>query len=59
MGNIRKGDRTWKTPNSEKLTSDGEIGGRAVGMTGWQALRWALDRMSTGCYSMCWQIEHQ
>ena len=23
------------------------------------ALRWALEGMSTGCYSICWRIEHQ
>ena len=28
MGNIRKGDRTWKTPNSGKQTRGGGRGGR-------------------------------
>ena len=28
-------------------------------VTGWWALRGALDGMSTGCYAACWQIELQ
>ena len=54
MGNIRKGDRTLKTPNTGKRTRDGgRGGGRGLVVTGWQAPRWALDVMSTGCYSVC------
>ena len=33
---------------------EGEVGGDWV--TGTEG---ALDGMSTGCYSICWQIEHQ
>ena len=29
------------------------------GVTWWQALRRTLDEMSTGCYTICWQIELQ
>ena len=32
---------------------------QALEVTGGQALREVLDGMSTGCYSICWQIEHQ
>ena len=32
-------------------------GGWGDGVTGWQALRRAPDGMSTGCYTVCWQIE--
>ena len=60
VGNIRKGDRTWETPNSGKWTKGGRKGGGwEVGVIGWWALRGTLDGMSTGCYSICWQIEHQ
>ena len=49
-----------ETPNSGKRTrGSGKGGGWGVGVTGWQAPRWALDVMSTGCYSICWQIELQ
>ena len=59
-GKYQKGRQNVKTPNSGKGTrGGGRGGGRGVGVTGWQALRWALDGMSTGCYSVCWQIEHQ
>ena len=35
VGNIRKGDRTWKTPNSGKRTrGGGRGGGRGVGVSG-------------------------
>ena len=60
VGNISEGDRTWETPNSGKQTrGSGRGGGRRDGVTGWRALRGALDRMSTGCYAMCWQVELQ
>ena len=36
-----------------------KIGGHGVGVNGCRALRGALDGMSTGCYSIWWQIEHQ
>ena len=56
----QKGRENMKTPNSGKRTRGGWKGRRAgVGVTGWRALRGALDGMSTGCYSVCWQIEHQ
>ena len=43
-----------KTPNSGKGTrGGGREGGQGLGVTGWQALRVALDGMSTGCYSVC------
>ena len=56
----QKGRQNMKTPNSGKRTRvvEGEVSG-GLGVTGWRALRWALDGMSTGCYSVCWQIEHQ
>ena len=31
-------------------------GGRGVGVTGWRAQRRALDGISTGFYTTCWQI---
>ena len=34
------------------LGNKGEEGG-VLGVTGWWALRWALDGMSTGYYSVC------
>ena len=56
----QKGRQNMKTPNSGKRTrGGGRGGGPGEGVTGWRALRWALDGMSTGCYSVCWQIEHQ
>ena len=56
----QKGRQNMKTPNSGKRTrGGGRGGGFRVGMTRWRALRGALDGMSTGCYSVCWQIEHQ
>ena len=58
-GKYQKGRQNIKTPNSGKRTRGGGRGGGGVGMTGWWALRGALDEMSTGCYSVCWQIEHQ
>ena len=48
MRNIRKGDRTWETPNSGKGTrGGGRGGGLGVEVTEWWALRghlmgWAL-----------------
>ena len=48
MGNIRKGDGTWKTPNSGKRTrGGGKGGGQGVGVTGWRGMRGALDGMSS------------
>ena len=56
MGKIREGIKTWETPNSGKWTKGSGRGGRQeVGVTGWWALRTALDGMGTGCYSICWQ----
>ena len=49
VGNIRKGERTWKTPNSGKQTSagrEGEVGGGwgwlGDGHWGGHLTRWAL-----------------
>ena len=51
----QKGRQNMKTPNSGKRTrGGGRGGGQGVGVNGWRALRGALDRMSTGCYSVCW-----
>ena len=59
-GKYQKGRQDIKTPNSGKRTrGGGRGGGRGVGVTGWQALRGALDGVRTGCYSVCWQIENQ
>ena len=59
-GKYQKGRQNIKTPNSGKRTrGGGRGGGRGVGRTGWRALMGALDGMSTGCNSVCWQIEHQ
>ena len=60
-GKYQKGRQNMKTPDSGKRTRGGRKGGGRGGVevTGWQALRGALDRMSTGCDSVCWQIEHQ
>ena len=59
-GKHHKGRQNIKTPNSGKRTrGDGRGGWRAVGLNGLWALTGALDRMSSGCYSVCWQIEHQ
>ena len=60
VGDIRKGDRTWDTPNSGK-TNNGLWKRRFVGdwVTGWQSLRRVLDGISTGCYTICWQIKLQ
>ena len=46
------------TLGNELRVVEGEEGG-GVGVTGWRALRGALNGMSTGCYSVRWQIEHQ
>ena len=47
MRNIRKGDRTWKTPNSGKRTRGGGRGGGGGwlgdGHWGGHLTRWALD----------------
>ena len=60
VGKIREGDNTWETPNSGKQTRGSERGGgQGDGVTGWRALRGALDGMSTGYYTICWQIELQ
>ena len=57
-GKIREGDKTWEVPNSGKQTKGcGRGGGGGDGVTGWWALRRALDGMSTGYYTICWQIE--
>ena len=57
---IREGDKPWETPNCGKRTrGSGRGGGWGDGVTGWRALRRALDGMSTGCYTICWQIELQ
>ena len=50
-----------ETEHERLLTLGNELGvvEGEVGVTGWQALRWALDGMSTGCYTICWQIELQ
>ena len=48
MGNIRKGDRTWETPNSEKRTRGGRKGGgwgvgwMGDGHWGGHLMGWAL-----------------
>ena len=58
--NISEGDKTWETPKYGTWTKgSGKGGGRGVEVTGWQALRGALGGMRTGCYAICWQIEHQ
>ena len=45
------------TLGNELGVVEGEV---AEGGGDWvTGLRWALDGMSTGCYSICWQIEHQ
>ena len=56
----QKGRQNMKTPNFGKRTrGGGRGGGWGVAVTGWRALRGALDRMSTGCYSVCWEIENR
>ena len=45
------------TLGNELGVVEGEEGGG--GVTGWLALRRALDGMSTGCYTICGQIELQ
>ena len=56
----QKGRQNMKTPNSgNRSRGGGRGGGQRVEVTGWWALMGALDGMSTGCYSVCWQIEHQ
>ena len=47
------------SPNSGKRSGCWKGRRAGVGVTGWWALRGALERMSTGCCSVCWQIEHQ
>ena len=49
---IRKGDKR-ETPNSGKQTKGCGSGGWGNGITGGWAMRRALNRMSTGCYTMC------
>ena len=52
---IREGDKPWKTLNFGKWTKGcGRGGGWGVWVTGW-----LVDGMSTGCYTICWQIELQ
>ena len=59
-GKYQKGRQNIKPPNSWNRTrGGGRGGGQVVGVTGLRALSWALDGMSTGCYSVCSQIEHQ
>ena len=54
MGKIREGDKLLETPNSGKQKiAEGKVG-RWLGEL---VLRRALDGMSTGCYTICWQIE--
>ena len=50
-----------ETEYERLLTLGNELGvvEGEVGVTGWWALRGAQDGMSTGCYSICWQIEYQ
>ena len=56
----QKGRQNMKTPNSGNRTRGvGRGGGWGEEVNGRQALWGALDGMSTGCYSVCWQIEHQ
>ena len=56
----QKGRQNIKTPNSGKRTRGGGRGGeRVVGVNGLMGTEGSLDGMSTGCYSVCWQIEHQ
>ena len=55
----QKGRQNIKTPNSGKRTGGGGGGGRGMGVNRCWALRGALDGMSTECYSVFWQIEHQ
>ena len=55
VGNKRKGRQNLTTPNSGKRTrGDGRGGGR-----GWGESMMGTDGLSTGCYSVCGQIEHQ
>ena len=52
-GKIREEDKPWEIPNSGKLTKGcGRGRGWWDGVTGWQALRRAVDGMSTGCYML-------
>ena len=56
MGNIRRetDHERLLTLGNELGVVEGEVGGGwGVGVTGWPALRGALDAMSTGCYSVC------
>ena len=50
-----------ETPNSGKRTRGSGRGGGQGGGGDWVTGTGggALDGMSTGCYSICWQIEHQ
>ena len=57
--NIRKETAHERLLTEEQTKGWGRGGERGVVVTGWWALRGALDGMSTGCYSICWQIEHQ
>ena len=60
VGKFREGDKPWETPNPGKWTKCcGRGDGEEAGVTGWWALRRALDGMSTGCYTVCPQIELQ
>ena len=42
----------------KRTRGGGKGGGQGVGVTGVTGTEGALDGMSTGCYSICWQIEH-
>ena len=59
-GKYQKGRQNIKTPNSGKRTrGDGRGRGRGGGGEWVTGTEGALDGMSIGCYSVCWQIEHQ
>ena len=60
VGKIREADKTWETSNSGKWKRGSRRGGgQEDEVTGWWALRGALDGISTGCYAVCWQIGFQ
>ena len=60
-GKYQKGRQNVKTPNSGKRTRAGRRGGGQAGGVGeWVTVtEGGTRRMSTGCYSVCWQTEHQ
>ena len=59
MGNIRKGTEHERllTVGNEPWVVEGEVH-RGWGRLG-DGTEVGSDGMSTGCYSICWQIEHQ